>query len=343
MNQPASLGCAPAHRDATASRWAFALAALALATAAAALAGWAPLRFSIVTVFLFAGPHNWLEFRYFLTRLPARWGRLRGFFLLAFAGIFTLAAAYAALRLSSYVVDLDAWVGRDAGLAAWNTVLVLWIATLAHLRSRQNPRREWGWIWPVAFALAGLTWLPTAAVWGSMALVYLHPLMAFWLLDREMKRSRPEWRPVFHVCLACLPLVLGLLWWKLAAAPALPDGDQLSQDISNHAGAWVLPGVSSHLLVATHTFLEMLHYGVWVVAIPLIGLRSAPWKLQTVPLARRSPTWRLAVYVFLGVGLAVVVILWGCFLGDYTRTRDVYFTVALLHVLAEVPFLLRSL
>jgi hypothetical protein len=30
-----------------------------------------------------------------------------------------------------------------------------------------------------------------------------------------------------------------------------------------------------------------------------------------------------------------------CFLLDYGTTRRVYFTVALLHVLAEIPFLLR--
>jgi hypothetical protein len=35
--------------------------------------------------------------------------------------------------------------------------------------------------------------------------------------------------------------------------------------------------------------------------------------------------------------------LWGAFLADYPLTRDVYFTVATLHVLAEVPFLLRLL
>ena len=56
---------------------AFAAGALLLAGGAALLAGWAPLGFSIVTVFLFAGPHNWIELRYFLTRTPARWGRLR--------------------------------------------------------------------------------------------------------------------------------------------------------------------------------------------------------------------------------------------------------------------------
>lgn len=341
MSQSAGFGYAPARRDAAASRWAFALTALGVATAAAVLTGWAPLRFSIVTVFLFAGPHNWLEFRYFITRMPARWGRLRGFFLFALAGVLALAAAFAGLVVLSGRVALDAAFQSDY-LAFWNTGLILWIAALAHLRSRQNPRREWGWIWPAAFALVALTWMFPPA-WGSIALVYLHPLMAFWLLDRELKRSRPEWRPAFHACLACLPLFLGVLWWKLAGAPALADGDELAQAVTHHAGADVLQGVSSHLLVATHTFLEMLHYGVWVVVVPLVGYRAAPWKLDAVPLARRSPAWRIGLYAFLGTGLAAVVVLWGCFLADYTTTRNVYFTVALVHVLAEVPFLLRAL
>jgi hypothetical protein len=167
--------------------------------------------------------------------------------------------------------------------------------------------------------------------------------MAFWLLDRELRRSRPEWRPAFHACLACLPLFLAALWWKLAATPPLPGDDELGRRIAEHAGAAHLPGISSHLLVATHTFLEMLHYGVWVVAIPLIGLRAVPWRLQAVPLARRSPAWRRGVAWFLALGLGVVVVLWGCFLADYVTTRNVYFTVAMVHVLAEVPFLLRAL
>jgi hypothetical protein len=87
----------------------------------------------------------------------------------------------------------------------------------------------------------------------------------------------------------------------------------------------------------------MLHYGVWVVAIPLIGLRAAPWRLGAVPLARRSTAWRRGVACFLVCGLGVVLALWACFLADYTTTRNVYFTVAMLHVFAEVPFLLRAL
>jgi hypothetical protein len=327
-------------RPAGAPEASFACAALAVAGATVLLAGWAPLTFSIVTVFLFAGPHNWLEFRYFLTRLPARWGRLHGFFLLGFAGMGGFAFAYAAV----------AWLTREGylGATAWqwayasvHSALVLWVATLAHMRSRQNPRREWGWVWPLAFGLIALAWL--APVAWLLGLVYLHPLVAFWLLDRELRRRRPQLRPAFHACLACLPVLLALLWWHLADAPHLPEWRPLDSAITQHAGAAVLPGVSSHLLVATHTFLEMLHYGVWVLAIPLLGLRTAPWRLHQVPLARRSANWRRAVTCFLVLGLGAVIALWACFLADYATTRAIYFTVALVHVLAEAPFLLRAL
>jgi hypothetical protein len=80
---------------------------------------------------------------------------------------------------------------------------------------------------------------------------------------------------------------------------------------------------------------------VWVVLIPLIGMRSLPWQLKTIPAARRSPKWSRGVAAVLLFGLFVVVTLWACFGLDYGTTRHVYFTVAMLHVLAEIPFLLR--
>jgi hypothetical protein len=61
--------------------------------------------------------------------------------------------------------------------------------------------------------------------------------------------------------------------------------------------------------VAAHTFLELVHYGVWVLLIPLIGMRAKPWELHTIPAARRSPTWHRGVSVFLLFGLFVVVTL----------------------------------
>ena len=151
MSQAASLGAPPHAGSATASRWAFALTALGAATAAAVLAGWAPLRFSIVTVFLFAGPHNWLEFRYFLTRMPARWGRLRGFFLFAFAGVFALAAAFAGLVVLFGRVALDAAFQSDYHRRLEHRPYPLdrrrWLTCAAGRTRAANG----AWIWPVAF------------------------------------------------------------------------------------------------------------------------------------------------------------------------------------------------
>src|SRR5882724_6837512 len=65
----------------------FAAILIGSACLSAAFASWLPLQMSIVTVFLFAGPHNWFEARYFLMRLPARFGRSRNFFIVAFVGI----------------------------------------------------------------------------------------------------------------------------------------------------------------------------------------------------------------------------------------------------------------
>ena len=40
-------------------------------------------------------------------------------------------------------------------------------------------------------------------------------------------------------------------------------------------------------------------------------------------------------------GVLTVAVLWACFCLDYVTTRYVSFTIAVLHVLTETPFLLR--
>ncbi len=57
--------------------------------------------------------------------------------------------------------------------------------------------------------------------------------------------------------------------------------------------------------------------------------------------ARRGAAGHRGVAGFLLFGAFVVVVLWICFSVEYATTREIYFTVAMLHVLAEVPFLLR--
>ncbi|HEV8169153.1 MAG TPA: hypothetical protein VGP59_07390, partial [Pyrinomonadaceae bacterium] len=303
--------------------------------AAAAFASWMPLQVSIVTVFLFAGPHNWFELRYFLTRLPVRFGRSRNFFVTAFAGLGVLTLAYVSLP---FIYNARLW-GDEAWstiIAGWNTALLAWLGLLVWLRSKQKREVTWTWTIPVGLALCSLNWL--GPDFFSLALVYIHPLIALWFLDRHLGRTRPEWRRVYRQCLCLLPFVLGVMIWQLSQTASLPDSNGLFWRITQHSGAEMLPQVSSHMLVSVHVFLEMLHYAVWIVALPLIG-----GFVQSVPIARHPRGFPRVTAGLMIAALAAVVVLWFGFSIDYSTTRDIYFTVAIAHVLAEAPFLLRML
>ena len=294
----------------------------------ALLATWLPLQVSIVTVFLFAGPHNWFEFRYFLMRLPVRFGQSRNFFVTAFAGIAFLTVTYVSLP---FLYQSVAWSGETwlVVLASWNTLLLAWLAVLIRLRAKQKRMVDWAWATPALLAIAALNWL--GPEFFSLAIVYAHPLVALWFLDRQLKRTRPAWVGAYRRCLCALPLLIGLMIWQLSQMSPLNDDNGLFWRITQHSGAQLLPQVSSHLLVSVHLFLEMLHYGVWIVALPLVG---AGFRVKQKRLPRK---------VLLGLGLVGVVILWVGFAADYTNTRDLYFTIAIAHVLAEAPFLLKTL
>ncbi|MDQ2938623.1 MAG: hypothetical protein M3R67_14150 [Acidobacteriota bacterium] len=386
----------------------FASILIACACLSALFASWLPLQFSVVTLFLFAGPHNWFELRYFLMRMPVRFGRSRNFFVTAFVGIGVLTMAYLALPFlyNFRLWNDEAW---SSILASWNMLLVLWLGLLVWLRGRQKSarhrgntngdaalRRDWSWIIPVVPGLISLNWL--APELFSLAIVYLHPLVALWFLDRHLRRTRPDWLRAYHRCLCLVPLLLLGIFWQLGRTPALPDDNGLFWRITQHAGAQLLPNISSHLLVSIHVFLEMLHYGVWLIALPLIapsissgaettlpprgsgsgavarpsgrawsplqniarrvradhalpdGRATAPdcrgwriWDLKAVGLARHPRGFPKIVGAVLAFGLFLVAMLWFGFSVDYSTTRDVYFTVAIAHVLAEAPFLLRML
>src|SRR5438128_2031364 len=135
MSRLATADALGLRREEFSGRQLFAAGMLFLAATAAFLAGWAPLGFSIVTVFLFAGPHNWIEIRYFMARMPARWGPLRNYFLFSFGGILALTAAQIAVWTAR---DSD-WYGDNylTANALWNSMLLIWLAVLIQMRSRQ--------------------------------------------------------------------------------------------------------------------------------------------------------------------------------------------------------------
>jgi len=310
--------------------------------ASAAFASWLPLQISIVTLFLFAGPHNWFEFRYFLMRLPVRFGRSRNFFLTAFAGLGVLTIAYVSLPLlyNARLWSDEAW---STVIATWNSLLLFWLVLLVWLRSKQKLHANWTWTIPAGIALCSLNWLAPDTF--SLAIVYIHPLIALWFLDRHLRRTRPAWLRAYRRCLCLLPFVLAAMIWQLSQTTPLLDSNGLFWRITQHSGAQVLPQVSSHLLVSVHMFLEMLHYGVWIVALPRIGrwANAKFWDIKTVPVARHPKGFPRVVAGVMMLAVVVVVVLWFGFSVDYSTTRDVYFTIAIAHVLAEAPFLLRML
>ncbi len=212
MSNAAILAYAPRRGDTRTTPWGFICAALGMARSGGALGGLGAVALLHRHRLSVRWPAQLARISLFPHAPAVRWGRLRGFFLLAFAGILGLTVGFAALWWFAEhgLLSDEIW---EYGFAGLNTLLLLWIATLVQVRSQQNPRREWGWIWPVAFALIAVAWL-VPPQWG-LVLVYVHPLMAFWLFDRELRRSRAQWRPAFHLCLACLPLLLFALWWRL--------------------------------------------------------------------------------------------------------------------------------
>jgi hypothetical protein len=319
----------------------FALGLMGFGLLSALLISWKPLQLSIITVLVFAGPHNWMEFRYFLARMPARWGRARLFYTVGLGGVALLTVSY----ISLYALGQSWYLNPTAltlGVSLWNTALVMWVCWLLHLHGRERRGRDWSWAFAPGFALCAGAW--SAPFLFSLGLVYLHPLVALLFLDRQLKRSRPGWRKSYHLCLAGLACVLVLMCTGLARSQNLSDETGLFWRITQHAGAGLLTGISSHLLVAMHVFLETIHYSVWLMLIPLLGIGGALTGTSRIPLAtHRERGWPAVVRAVLLLGLLAVVALWAGFTFDYTRTRDIYFALAVAHVLAEAPFLIRLL
>lgn len=319
---------------------AFAFGFFAFCFSGAALVGAFPLQLSVVTIFLFAGVHNWFEFRYFAARMPARWGKSRTFYSVGIGGVIVLTSVYLAIYFGSgnWLWSAESW---QVTVSIWNTAFVLWIGSLFYLRGRQKPQTDWSLAFPAAFLIAAFVWL--APQYFSLSLIYLHPLIALWFLERQLRRTKKEWLKAYHLCLLTIPVFVFVLYLFFANAPALSNETNLFWRITEHAGSGILPSVSSHFLVAVHVFLETIHYTVWILLIPLIDRRAIPWRIREIPLAAADKGFPKIVYGILAVSLLLVFALWFGFSVDYETTRDIYFAFAIAHVLAEFPFLVKML
>jgi hypothetical protein len=313
---------------------------LAFAFFSAAAIGASPLQASIVTIFLFAGVHNWFEFRYFIARMPRVWGKSRAFYAVGIGGVLVLTAIYLAIYFGSgnWFWMAENW---QLAVAAWNTAFVLWVGTLFYLRGRQKPRADWSWAFAVAFFVAAFVWL--APAYFSLSLVYLHPFVALWFLERQIRRTRKEWLAAYHFCLLTIPFFVAGLYFLFGGAPDLSGETTLFRRIAQHSGSGVLANLSSHFLVAAHVFLETIHYAVWILLIPLADRRAIPWRVREIPLAARESGFPKIAAAVLACSILLVFALWLGFSLDYETTRDVYFAFAIAHVLAEFPFLVKML
>lgn len=326
MRPPATTGAAPTSAWLGPPHLFGVLLVLAVGLASA----WAPAAMAVAVVLLGAGPHNWCEARYLMSRMPGRWGPLRAYFLVAMGGVGALTAGFVGL----------AWVptgGDLVWLAVWHTAVIGWVAVLLAVRQRQPPRRDWLWLVPPGLLCLAAAW--AAPLWVSVALVYVHPLLALAFLDRELAVRRVPWLPAYRMTLGVLPVAIALIWWTVSTVEA---ATLATRPEATQAGAFLLPDHLSGAVLATHVFLESLHYLAWIVAIPM-ATGAVPWDLRRVPLSARSAGWRSLLATVLAAGLACVIALWIAFALDYETTRQVYFTVAIAHVLAEVPFLIRLL
>lgn len=304
----------------------------------AILAGWAPFELTITSVFLFAGLHNWIELRYFLSKLPSRLGPLKSYFSVAISGIVFLAAWHIAMLTVPAFTQIEGR-GLFAMIGAWNTVLLGWLGALVLLRGTQKPKRNFKLALAIGCVAIALSWCGPA--WLLLGLVYAHPLIGMWILDNELKR-KPHWRKWYRFALLALPPLAVMIFLQASSLMPSCRNEALLWQLYVQSGGTFLEFAPPSSLVAVHAFLELLHYGVWLVAIPLATMITTTG-IRALPIQRVSGAANVAVLACTAVASLAVVALWTGFSIDYVAARQFYFSIAIIHMLAEIPFLIRLL
>ena len=287
-----------------------------------ALIGNYPVLVATLSVAFLAGPHNYMEARYLLSRLPGRAGKLRPYFVWS---------AYGVALLGVFSLLLP-FFGSGLSLRCWNAALIAWVAGLAVLRRREHPRRAWPWVEPLGLFVCGLMWAQPQAF--TLFLVLGHPLLSLVILGRELHAFRRPERRYYPQLLAAVPVgLMVLLVWLFSGGMTGPS----------EIRSFFLASPGSPLFLAIHTYLELIHYIVWIGLLPLLAQLTQRGNLKVYPILKKSAGRLRAARLFLVLGAVLACLLWWGFTQDFELTRDLYFRVAIFHVLVEFPFLMRLL
>jgi hypothetical protein len=318
----------------------FFLALFMLIVASACLAGYAPIAFTIITVCVFGAPHNFSEFRYFLSKLPSRLATLKTFFITAFSGTVILFMLELALMFLGKTHSIERNY-RTAGWAIWNELVLVWLVVLAHFRYRFDKSKSLEFIRLAvpAFSMATVANLISPALF-TYGLTYLHPMLSLWIFERELRRSNKSLLPTYHKSLFLVPLALTGLTIALWNSPTdSAFGFTLNSFVDTAGNTATTNQVPVKLLLAIFAFLQMVHYGIWCFGIPILSDGWKKWRLDKIAVLRDRAKLRAPLFVLSLTAVLIVVAFWLNFVMNYEITNEVYLTLATLHVLAEIPFM----
>ena len=309
---------------------------LVLVISAALLAGLLPIWFAFTIVMVFGAPHNWLEFRYFLARMPSQIRPVGRFFAVAFLGATLLAVSQSTIFYFMQQEAIEPSFARWLFLA-WNELLLFWISLLFFTRYRHVSKAVTLLTFFLIFVMTMANILSPLACISMLA--YAHPVLGLCILERELRRSRKSWLRQYHWGLLLIPVGCTVLLATLGMRPADPVYVQTLVALSGNTIYRLLDGVSPVALLAIWAFLQMIHYGVWILIVPIASRSWSSYRLERVPVLRRSPGLRTIAAAVSGGAALLVLIFWCGFYLDGATTMRVYTLLAVLHVLAEIPFL----
>jgi hypothetical protein len=318
----------------------FAIALVLLVFVFAVLAAYTPIWSTLITVCAFGGPHNYAEYRYFLSRLPSRFGPLRAFFITAFAGAIILFLLQIVLT-QLFLRNAASNPGARPALFCWNELLILWMFALSILRYRSTDNTPKSLLVANSLyvALATAANLLSAAAF-SISLTYLHPLLGLWILERELKRTRKSWVAAYRWCLLSIPFAaVAILCALNNSHNANPSPELVGALNGNALGAQLFPNASTMSLLALFGFLQMVHYGVWLIAMPIANRSWKRWRIERLPIIAKKPFLRPFILVACGLGVLAILFFWCGYVLDYDDVNEIYITITTLHVMAEVPFI----